>query len=131
MPTQLVTHAPSGVVCAALKDAVHAGKAIVGGASWSGPVTNEGWFILDLDDDPATVRQSICVAMLTASDISKAHDYFAATESRLPASSQARLAATGRASITIQELLDALGFATDWTAALVQAIEQEQGTWVN
>ena len=84
---------------------------------------------MDLDDDPATVRQSICGAMLTASDISKAYDYFAVTDSRLPTTAQASLAATGRASITTEELLAALGFAPDWSAGLVQAIEQEQGTW--
>lgn len=130
MATQLVTHIPAGVVCAALQDGMHAGKAIVGGTSWDGPVTNEGWCILDLADDPATVRQAVCQAMLTASDISKAYDYFAVTDSRLPAAAQASLASTGRASITTEELLAALGFAPDWSAGLVQSVEQEQGTWV-
>ena len=129
MPTQLVTHIPNGVVCAALQDGVHAGKAIVGGTSWDGLVTNEGWCILDLDDDPATVRQSICSAMLTASDISKAHDYFAVNDARLPSAAQASLTSTGRASVTTEELVSALGFAPDWTAGLVQSVEQEQGTW--
>jgi hypothetical protein len=131
MPTQLVTHTPDGVVCAALQDGVHAGKAIVGGASWDGPVTSEGWCILDLADDPATVRQSICSAMLTASDISKAYDYFAVNDTRLPTTAQASLASTGRASITTEELLAALGFAPDWSAGLVQSVEQEQGTWTD
>ena len=129
MPTQLVTHTPDGVVCAALQDGAHAGKAIVSGANWDGPVTNEGWCIFDLVEDPQAVRQSVCQAMLTASDISKVYDYFAVTDSRLPASAQASLAATGRASITIDQLLAATGFAPDWSAGLVQVVEQEQGTW--
>lgn len=129
MATQLVTHIPAGVVCAALQDGMHAGKAIVGGASWDGPVTNEGWCILDLDEDPATVRQAVCQAMLTATDISKVYDYFAVTDSRLPAAAQASLAATGRAAITIDQLLAATVFAPDWSSGLVQTVEQEQGTW--
>ena len=131
MPTQLVTHTPDGVLCASLQDGVHAGKAIVGGDSWDGPVTSEGWCVFDLTEDPATVRQSICSAMLTASDISKAYDYFAADDSRLPASAQASLAATGRASITVDQLLAAIGFAPDWSAGLVQVVEQQQGTWTD
>jgi len=129
MSTQLVTHTPDGVVCAALQDGVHAGKAIVSGTSWDGPVTNEGWCIFDLVEDPQAVRQSVCQAMLTASDISKVYDYFAVADSRLPSSAQASLAATGRASITIDQLLAATGFAPDWSAGLVQSVEQEQGTW--
>lgn len=131
MATQLVTHIPAGVVCAALQDGVHAGRQIVGGVGWDGPVTNEGWCILDLAEDPATVRQAVCQAMLSASDISKVYDYFAVDDIRLPASAQVSLSNTGRASITISELLAALGFAPDWSAGLVQSVEQEQGTWTD
>lgn len=129
--TQLISHIPAGIIFASLDDGVHAGKAIVSGPSWSDPVTSPGWCILDIVAEPEDVRRAVCRSLLSASDISKVSDYFAVDSSLLPPGVRAALLESGRAPVTVNDILQAVGFAPEWTASMVQLVEEEQGTWVD
>ena len=109
---------------------MHAGRGIVGGEEWDGPVTSADWLILDINADPDSVRRAMCEGQLSAIDISRIHDYFSVQTSLLPSESQSSLASAGRASVSVASLVQSSRLTVGWTDGMIEETEKDQGTWV-